>query len=173
MAPPSVYGDYVRSLAIRFTVLRQPRSDPGTYLVIGTGPLVETQLRTGIATTPAHRSRYVHLFIKLPAIELPRIQSLCSVHSCLTRSSLTDEGRALLIQRAERFAVTCGIGAIDRDAAAGATSSGLRRRMTGARDEKPKRCPDCGAAVPERDPLVGWWCCDDCGILLDDGERLT
>ena len=88
--------------------------------------------------------------------------------------ALTDEGRALLIQRAERFAVTCGISATDRNAGAGATSSGLRRRTLETRDEKPKRCPDCGATVPERDPLVGWWCCDDCGILLDDdGERLT
>ncbi|ELY85969.1 hypothetical protein [Natrinema altunense] len=38
---------------------------------------------------------------------------------------------------------------------------------TDSRDEPP-RCPDCGAPIPERDPLVGWWLCDDCLLALDD-----
>ncbi|MBZ6496576.1 hypothetical protein [Natrinema longum] len=46
--------------------------------------------------------------------------------------------------------------------------------MTGTRDEEPRRCPDCGAVLPERDPLIGWWLCDDCALALDDeGARLT
>ncbi|SEP87049.1 hypothetical protein [Natrinema salaciae] len=46
--------------------------------------------------------------------------------------------------------------------------------MTGARDGEPKRCPDCGAAIAERDPLIGWWLCDDCALAVtDDGTRIT
>ncbi|SEP99966.1 hypothetical protein [Natrinema salaciae] len=35
--------------------------------------------------------------------------------------------------------------------------------MTDAETGGPTRCPDCGAPIPERDPLTGWWRCDDCG----------
>ncbi|WP_226006706.1 hypothetical protein [Natrinema salinisoli] len=43
-----------------------------------------------------------------------------------------------------------------------------------ARPEDPIRCPDCGATISERDPLIGWWLCDDCGLAVaDDGTRVT
>ncbi|AFO57346.1 MULTISPECIES: hypothetical protein [Natrinema] len=46
--------------------------------------------------------------------------------------------------------------------------------MTTPADEPPRRCLECGAAIARRDPLVGWWLCDDCELAFDDdGERLT
>jgi len=46
--------------------------------------------------------------------------------------------------------------------------------MTGTRAEPSVRCPNYDAALPERDPLVGWWLCDDCAIAVgDDGERIS
>ncbi|WP_226041918.1 hypothetical protein [Natrinema sp. DC36] len=46
--------------------------------------------------------------------------------------------------------------------------------MTDSSDGAPTRCPNCDAAIPERDPLVGWWLCDDCAIAVTDaGERMT
>ncbi|ELY82112.1 hypothetical protein [Natrinema gari] len=44
---------------------------------------------------------------------------------------------------------------------------------TDSRDGHPQ-CSGCGAPIPERDPLVGWWLCDDCPLALaDDGSRLA
>jgi ribosomal protein L37AE/L43A len=46
--------------------------------------------------------------------------------------------------------------------------------MSGPRVAESKRCPDCGAVLPLRDPLVGWWLCDDCELAVDgDGNRIT
>ncbi|OAQ52432.1 hypothetical protein HTG_12475 [Natrinema mahii] len=40
--------------------------------------------------------------------------------------------------------------------------------MTGDR----RRCPSCGDPL-ERDPLVGWWRCDDCALAVGaDGRQL-
>ncbi|SER11167.1 hypothetical protein [Natrinema salaciae] len=45
---------------------------------------------------------------------------------------------------------------------------------TGPRARESKRCPECGAELPARDPLVGWWLCDDCELVIDeDGGLLT
>ncbi|WP_226479205.1 hypothetical protein [Natrinema amylolyticum] len=46
--------------------------------------------------------------------------------------------------------------------------------MTRGRSTEPPRCPDCGTVIPECDPLIGWWLCDDCALAVaDDGERIT
>ncbi|QLG48114.1 hypothetical protein [Natrinema halophilum] len=46
--------------------------------------------------------------------------------------------------------------------------------MIGPRDDAPLQCPDCRAAIDERDPLLDWCLCDDCEVALDaDGERIT
>ncbi|MDF9744343.1 hypothetical protein [Natrinema salsiterrestre] len=46
--------------------------------------------------------------------------------------------------------------------------------MCEPRADDPKRCPDCGAALPLRDPLIGWWLCDDCEVAVDEnGERIA
>ncbi|ELY86678.1 hypothetical protein [Natrinema altunense] len=46
--------------------------------------------------------------------------------------------------------------------------------MTVPLSERSRRCPECGAEIARRDPLVGWWLCDDCELAFDDdGERLT
>ncbi|MFB1065287.1 hypothetical protein [Natrinema sp. H-ect4] len=46
--------------------------------------------------------------------------------------------------------------------------------MIGARDAEPIRCPDCDGALPERDPLIGWWLCDDCELAVDgDGSQIA
>ncbi|MDF9744454.1 hypothetical protein [Natrinema salsiterrestre] len=46
--------------------------------------------------------------------------------------------------------------------------------MTGPRVAESKRCPDCGAVLPLRDPLIGWWLCDDCELGVDEnGERVA
>ncbi|SER17783.1 hypothetical protein [Natrinema salaciae] len=46
--------------------------------------------------------------------------------------------------------------------------------MTAARDEEPERCPECGTTIGERDPLIGWWLCDDCELAItDDGTVVT
>ncbi len=44
--------------------------------------------------------------------------------------------------------------------------------MSGDRDRAPTRCPDCNAVIG-RDPLIGWWLCDDCTLAIDSrGRRL-
>ncbi|WP_222918883.1 hypothetical protein [Natrinema sp. SYSU A 869] len=46
--------------------------------------------------------------------------------------------------------------------------------MIEARGGEPPRCPECGMVILERDPLVGWWLCDDCPLAVaDDGTRLA
>ncbi|WP_254525007.1 hypothetical protein [Natrinema caseinilyticum] len=46
--------------------------------------------------------------------------------------------------------------------------------MNRARGDDSRRCPDCGGEIPEKDPLVGWWLCDDCGLAVDDdGDSVT
>ncbi|WP_226004476.1 hypothetical protein [Natrinema salinisoli] len=46
--------------------------------------------------------------------------------------------------------------------------------MTGFRADEPKRCPDCEAVLPLRDPLIGWWLCDDCECAVDaEGKRIA
>ncbi|WP_222918926.1 hypothetical protein [Natrinema sp. SYSU A 869] len=45
--------------------------------------------------------------------------------------------------------------------------------MIEARDGEPMQCPNCDTVI-KRDPLVGWWLCDDCALAVDgDGERVA
>jgi ribosomal protein L37AE/L43A len=46
--------------------------------------------------------------------------------------------------------------------------------MCEPRAAESKRCPDCGAVFLLRDPIVGWWLCDDCECAVDeDGDRIA
>ncbi|WP_254523776.1 hypothetical protein [Natrinema caseinilyticum] len=46
--------------------------------------------------------------------------------------------------------------------------------MIGPRNNGPLQCPNCRSVIDERDPLIGWWLCDECGLALEaDGKRIT
>ncbi|WP_224332900.1 hypothetical protein [Haloprofundus halobius] len=35
------------------------------------------------------------------------------------------------------------------------------------------QCPECGAEITEKDPLLGLWMCDDCEIGFNDAGAVV